>query len=87
MWYVEISPSNRATCKICGRKIKKGEFRVALEYNYYNYIYCNYYHPECWLNQHRKVIKDIMRVFLPMLLDDETAKAVLISMEINESGC
>ncbi len=45
-FFIEISPSNRAECRKCSNKIKKGEMRIREPQgssfnNSYNYFYCS----------------------------------------------
>jgi len=45
---VEISPNNRATCKLCKNKIQKGDCRIGIHYVYRGYKWSAiYYHRTC----------------------------------------
>jgi transposase InsO family protein len=75
-FYIEESPNNRATCRYCRQKIKKGEIRVfgALGSGIYGY----YYHLYCFLSRCPDFLYSIFRYVLPTYFrDDEEAISLI----------
>lgn len=87
MVYVERAPSGRARCEWCGQPIHKGSWRVGIPDFYYSRIFYHWYHPECFLKEdrggdRRGLIRDFLRVFLPLFFDEETVKPLIIALEL-----
>jgi len=57
---IEISPSNRASCRFCWKKIKKGEIRFREDGG--TGYYPTYYHEICWIQRHTSFISDLMKL-------------------------
>ena len=78
----EISPSSRAECRYCWKKIKKGELRVR-DYSGH-WPYCDtpiFYHPKCWLIKHWKYLKEVLKAVVPR----EVIRDLIYYMEGDEA--
>jgi len=57
---IEVSPSNRAECRICHKPIKKGEKRIVEDDQYYGFYSPRFYHVKCWIQRNAKFIKELL---------------------------
>jgi len=68
---VEKSKSNRAVCRVCGKKLENGELRVC-ETAFSPYLtFRFYFHVKCWV---RKNLEFLASVFKVIRSDYELAK-------------
>jgi len=83
---VDVS-KGRGKCRGCKQRIAKGEKRFwYLGGEYYGRPNIYYWHPKCFLEHNRKVVIDIITVFLPLLIGDEAAKPIIIALNLTGSN-
>ena len=59
---LEKSPSNRTTCSLCDKNIKKGEYRVRnCIGGTYSFDKYHYYHIECFAIEMCKMLKGLIK--------------------------
>ncbi|MHA1972134.1 MAG: hypothetical protein ACTSW1_04005 [Candidatus Hodarchaeales archaeon] len=93
--YIEISPSSRATCKICKEKIIKGEFRVSkpltveLEDGRI-FQRKTYYHFKCYLSKEDNfdlVVNNLVEESIKRkLVDEEELKKLVKSLDMMKNS-
>jgi hypothetical protein len=75
--------SGRARCRGCQQKIKKGEKTFwHIGDAYYNRPVIYFWHPRCFFQTHAVIIKDVISLFLPMLIGEEEAKPILVALNL-----
>ena len=83
-FYIEESPNSRATCRICGGVIDKGQIRVFGDMGSGRFGY--YYHLDCFLNRNKHFARDVVKYVLCRYINEETVSAILIALELKERG-
>jgi len=82
---VDVS-KGKARCRGCHQYIKSGEKRFYyLGDVYYNRPVYYYWHPECYLKFNGKAIRDIVALFLPLLIGEEEAAPIIVALKMSES--
>jgi hypothetical protein len=82
---IDVS-NGRASCRGCGKKIKKGEKRfhfIGDEYS--GHLVTHYWHPSCYFNFNPKTVESMIEVFLPLVIGEEASAPIILALRMGKA--